>query len=318
MGKLSKTFFAAVALTMVMSTAAYADDAPKIIYDPSVSGVTDSSDSSGQADRGFIDEAGLQLINDAQARQIAADSMDALMKMNMNMDMSISDASTGENQNLAVGMDLDMAMKMKNITSPENMQYIIDMNMTMPGLSDEALSMRMFYTDSWLYSDVAGEKTKQYIDPALYSGAQLTDSMQQILTSSTYDTSFFKSLTVTSHNTDNAEGNTVLAYTMDGSEIMDYVNQIYESVGMNLSDLGLTMSISDVKGEITVNPAGYIINDKLDMSLNMSGSSLGLDNIGVTVTADVTYNNPGAPVNFDIPSTEGYQEIIGGTDTALQ
>ena len=81
MGRLRKTLFAAIALTMAMSTAAYADDAPKVIYDPSVSGVTDSSNSGSRSERGFIDEAGLQLINDAQARQTAADSMDALMKM---------------------------------------------------------------------------------------------------------------------------------------------------------------------------------------------------------------------------------------------
>ena len=136
MGRLRKTLFAAIALTMAMSTAAYADDAPKVIYDPSVSGVTDSSNSGSQSERGFIDEAGLQLINDAQARQTAADSMDALMKMNMNMDMDFSDDTTGQTQNLAIGMNIDMAMKMKNITSPENMQYIIDMNMTMPGLTD--------------------------------------------------------------------------------------------------------------------------------------------------------------------------------------
>ena len=317
MGRLRKTLIAAIALTMAMSTAAYADDAPKVIYDPSVSGVTDSSNSGSQSERGFIDEAGLQLINDAQARQTAAASMDALMKMNMNMDMDFSDDTTGQTQNLAIGMNIDMAMKMKNITSPENMQYIIDMNMTMPGLTDEALNMRMFYANNWLYSDTAGQKTKQYIDPAIYTGVELSDSMKQILTSSTYDTNFFKTLTVTSHNTDNADGNTVLAYTMDGNEIMDYVNQLYEAMGMNLSDLGLSMSISDVTGEITVNSAGYITRDTLNMNINMGGSSLGLDNMGVTVTADVTYNNPGAPVNFDLPSTEGYQEIVGGTDTAL-
>ena len=53
----------------------------------------------------------------------------------------------------------------------------------------------------------------------------------------------------------------------------------------------------------------------MDMTINISGNSQGIENnMAVVVKADVTYNNPGSPVDFNLPSTEGYEEIIGGAD----
>ena len=312
MGKLKKTFIAVMALSFVMGISSYAGEAPRIIYDPSVTG---ESSSQTHTEKGFIDEAGLQLINDAQKRQVEANSLDALMNMDVNMNMNLRDSATGEAQDMAFGIGLDLAMKMKDIESPQTMKYIMDMKMTMPGIIDEPLDMKMFYADGWLYSDTSGVKTKQYMDPAIYGDMQMTDSMQQILNSSTYNTDFFKSLTVTSHNTDNPDGNTVLSYTMDGREIMEYVNNIYAAIGFDMSELGFDMNISDIKGDITVNSAGYITRDTMDMTINISGNSQGIENnMAVVVKADVTYNNPGSPVDFNLPSTEGYEEIIGGAD----
>ena len=315
MGRLKRTFIAAMALTFAMTGAAYADESPRVIYDPSVTGNYDTGEQGGGG-TGFIDEAGLQLITDAQKRQTEANSMDADMDMDINMSIAMTDPATGQSESLDMSMAMDMAMKMKNISDPENMEYIIDVEMTMPGITEEKLDMVSFYKDGWLYSDSMGVKTKQYLDPALYGSGQMTDSMQQILDASTYDTSYFKSLTVKLHEEDNAEKNTVLAYTMDGQEIMDYVNQIYALMGINMSDMGFTMNISDITGEITVNSAGYTTNDTMNMTLSMSGKEYGLDNLALNMTAAVTYNAPGAPVDFVLPSTEGYTELIGGAEGA--
>lgn len=309
MRKIGKILFAAFALSMSLSLPAFADEAPRIIIDPSVSGAAGST--GGSSAQGFIDEAGLQLINDAQERQRALDSFDALMKMGMNMNVTGA-AETGESYSIPLNMDLDMDMKAKNIYDPANMEFLMDMDFSMPGVLDDSMKMTIFYDDGMMYMDMLGQKMMQPVDmSAPYAGgsADVQNSIQDLLNSSTYDTSYFKTLTVTLHEEDNEARNTVLAYTMDGNDIMNYVNQLYSAMGLSLSDLGLNMSLSDISGEITVNSAGYITRDTLNMTMKMSDISGGTGDVDMTVTADIVYNNAGMPANFTLPSKDGYQLV---------
>ena len=106
-------------------------------------------------------------------------------------------------------------------------------------------------------------------------------------------------------------GNTVISYTMDPSAM----NSIMDSAMMDMSaydamGADYQVVINRCEGTMTINSEGYYeaASIYMDMSATISAEGESMD-VGYKIDMDMTYNNPGQEVNFEIPSTEGYQEM---------
>ena len=207
----------------------------------------------------------------------------------MNMQMS-ADADIPELQNLDININGDM--KMRNAQS-SNLQYIMKMNMDMLG---ETVETTAFYADGWYYYDMYGEKIKLQMpyEKAYQSIAQYTELPSD-------DLAYIQDISMARNGSD-----ITVYYTADAGKMMDEVNAVYDAMGMSLSDLGLGMNITQCKAEITVDADGNYKNQRmlLDMELGVDADKIKMH---MYMDADIRAINDA--VQFELPSTEGYQDF---------
>ena len=163
------------------------------------------------------------------------------------------------------------------------------------------IPMTMFYTDGYMYTDTMGQKTKQPME-AMEAVAQANSTMSGV----EVDLSAMRGMRMHTEN-----GNTVISYTMDPSAM----NSIMDSAMMDMSaydamGADYQVVINRCEGTMTINSEGYYeaASIYMDMSATISAEGESMD-VGYKIDMDMTYNNPGQEVNFEIPSTEGYQEM---------
>ena len=210
-------------------------------------------------------------------------SIDTDMFMNMQISM----------EGLTLDMNMDGNMKMKDVNS-QNMEYIIDMNLNLLG---EMVHMNYFYTGGYGYYDIDGEKMKIPMD--------MTTALESAQTSSLInedDLSYIQDVSMV----DNGNGTTTIYYTADGTKLTQMVQSVLGTMGTDYADLGGSISFDTYKGEMTLDGNGNSIQEKalVDMTVNYEGSSMAYH---MYVECDI--NNPGQPVNFTVPSTDGYPDI---------
>ena len=204
----------------------------------------------------------------------------------MNMELSTQEGS------IAIGMTGNM--KIKNADNAQ-MQYIMDLNMNALGMN---IPMRVFYTDGYIYMDVYGEKMKMPMD--LGEALETAQSLQM-----TYqdDMSYIQDVSAV----DNADGTRTIYYTMDGAQMNNMVQMSQSMMGTTgaVSSTG-DMSISLCKAEATVDGNGIVLQQRIlmDMTAVIEGTST-----DYSIFMELNDKNPGQPVSFSLPSTEGYAEM---------
>lgn len=226
-----------------------------------------------------IDQSSMDIYNQAMQKTNSLDSYHATaaIQMNFAIDGSQLDA------------DMTMDMKIKDLYS-SNIKYLMDMKMTMLG---QTVDMTAFYADGYYYMESSGSKFRMAMpmNEMMQSSQDMTSSFMQ-------DGSFMQEMQVT----DDGNGNQVISFVCSPDDFNGMLNQIVGSMGIDTA----SVTLRDYRGTMIMNPDGYCTSMKATMKMDMTveGTTISCD-----VVLDMNYINPGQPVDFALPSTEGYQEI---------
>lgn len=224
-------------------------------------------------------DADKQMLLDATKKTNALTSMAAKSIINMNMSM--------DGQSVQAAMDMDM--KFKNLNT-NNMQYLVNTRIDMLGVKMDGY---MFYTNGYYYMNMAGEKMKVPMD--LDSMVQQVNTSTNTLGLSSLD--YYQNLQVL----DDGYGNKTFNFSCDPSQMSGYINSVYSQMGLTATNA----NIKAINGSIYLTNDGYCGAQSINMNVDITSS-------GQTVSADMAiyigYINPGQPVDFTLPSTEGYTE----------
>ena len=235
-----------------------------------------------------------------QSGQAARDTLQAVLaqsegQTNMDVGLQMNMQMSAQGTTIDVGMTGDM--KIQNADSAQ-MQYIMDMNMNMLGMD---IPVTTFYTDGYMYMDMYGQKLKMPMD--YQEALEAAQSMQM---SYGDDMSYIQDVSVV----DNEDGTRTIYYAMDGAQMTSMVQMSQNLMGTtgavaNTADT----SISLCKAEVTLDGAGTILQQRvlMDMSVAVEGTP-----VDYTIFMEMNTKNPGQTVSFTLPSTEGYEELIGG------
>ena len=190
---------------------------------------------------------------------------------------------------LSLNLDMMMNMKMDQIKSG-NLRYKADMAMEFLGQTEYAT---VFYKDGYYYMDSNGEKIKYPID--LNS---MIASVEQTTAAADLAPSLMKSLSV------REEGeNRVLSYVADPAKMNAYVQDALKPL---LGSMDVGMIIREVKGEYVINKDDYYTSMNMYMVMDMSSYG---ETLRIIMLLEGNFNNPGQPVNLELPSTDGYSDL---------
>ena len=190
---------------------------------------------------------------------------------------------------LSLNLDMMMNMKMDQIKSG-NLRYKADMAMEFLGQTEYAT---VFYKDGYYYMDSNGEKIKYPMD--LNS---MIASVEQTTAAADLAPSLMKSLSV------REEGeNRVLSYVADPAKMNAYVQDALKPL---LGSMDVGMIIREVKGEYVINKDDYYTSMNMYMVMDMSSCG---ETLRIIMLLEGNLNNPGQPVNLELPSTDGYSDL---------
>lgn len=190
---------------------------------------------------------------------------------------------------LSLNLDMMMNMKMDQIKSG-NLRYKADMAMEFLGQTEYAT---VFYKDGYYYMDSNGEKIKYPMD--LNS---MIASVEQTTAAADLAPSLMKSLSV------REEGeNRVLSYVADPAKMNAYVQDALKPL---LGSMDVGMIIREVKGEYVINKDDYYMSMNMYMAMDMSSYG---ETLRIIMLLEGNFNNPGQPVNLELPSTDGYSDL---------
>ena len=201
-----------------------------------------------------------------------------------------------------LGQDIDMSMNMKLMMKEDANG---DMQFVCKGTADTlgtAVPIDMFYTDGYMYVNTMGIKYRQAMDLEA-AKAQATKINMDL------DTDVVKGLRMyTSGDTRK------LAFTIDDQKINEILTAVTSATAETYEELGVTldMKINESNGEMTVNKDGYCEAMKMFMDYGMSitdHTTSEADEMNYKMDINMTYKNPGKEVYFEIPSTDGYEDI---------
>lgn len=190
---------------------------------------------------------------------------------------------------LSLNLDMMMNMKMDQIKSG-NLRYKADMAMEFLGQTEYAT---VFYKDGYYYMDSNGEKIKYPMD--LNS---MIASVEQTTAAADLAPSLMKSLSV------REEGeNRVLSYVAVPAKMNAYVQDALKPL---LGSMDVGMIIREVKGEYVINKDDYYTSMNMYMVMDMSSYG---ETLRIIMLLEGNFNNPGQPVNLELPSTDGYSDL---------
>ena len=190
---------------------------------------------------------------------------------------------------LSLNLDMMMNMKMDQIKSG-NLRYKADMAMEILGQTEYAT---VVYKDGYYYMDSNGEKIKYPMD--LNS---MIASVEQTTAAADLAPSLMKSLSV------REEGeNRVLSYVADPAKMNAYVQDALKPL---LGSMDVGMIIREVKGEYVINKDDYYTSMNMYMVMDMSSYG---ETLRIIMLLEGNFNNPGQPVNLELPSTDGYSDL---------
>lgn len=206
-------------------------------------------------------------------------------------------------------MDVDSVVNMQMVQGGKTTDIKMNLNMKMAGINTEnlkyqaqgttdigeqSIDISMYYENGYYYMSSMGQKIKYAMDLDA-----MMKQIKQTTEGASMDSSYLKEITAKKEN-----GNQILTFTVDAEKMDAYVQDIMGQMGTDLE--GVTYTIKDASGEVTVSEEGYFINSKINMSLEMNSQG---ETISMVMDTDSTYNNPGQDVEVTAPDLEGYTEI---------
>ncbi|HIZ16212.1 MAG TPA: hypothetical protein H9675_01410 [Firmicutes bacterium] len=179
-------------------------------------------------------------------------------------------------------------------------QMLMDMSYS---FLDQDIEASSYIDKEAIYIDVAGTKTKTSIS---------TEDLSE------YESMVINHLELTEDLLKNAERTVQddavsVSVTFDGNalreQLMDMFSNSFSdaySPGMAaVQDIDYISEISDVTMKYTINADGYITSYGLDFSMNldMNGTQS-----SASVSINMTYDNPGQPVEIEVPNLDEYED----------
>lgn len=215
----------------------------------------------------------------------AVEKTGKLESIDMNLKYTM-DMSDGE-ESITITTTSDIKLDQ----SAEQPKMAMDMSMELPGQG--AISLQMYFADGYLYMNSNGQKVKQAAteEDALSGAAGM--AVEEI------EEKAFKDLKM-----ETKDGVTTINFTADGVQMTDYIQTLLSSSQAVASAEGLV--IEDVTGTITVNKDKYITGMTMDIPLTMTVSGQALT---CRMSLEMSYENPGQPVNVTFPDFSDYTEI---------
>lgn len=235
----------------------------------------------------------VELLNSASEKTSELSDLD----MEMAVQMTITfDSEMTDMLGIAGDMDINMDMNMKtsNIRTSDLM-YQADLTFDM-GFSDlrQSMDMRTVLADGYCYLDTMGQKIKYPMELE-----EMTDMLEQNTSAASMT---FEGIHITSMEKD--MGNTVIAYTADSDELNGLIAETLGLLGGDFDDIVYT--INSMSGDVTIGKDGYFTrqNVSMDLVIDMLGVSF-----PVIADVQISYVNPGQPVEIVLPDPEGYMEV---------
>lgn len=249
---------------------------------------------------GEVQTKKVSLPNDSEAMAIylasvekngELDSLDAVMKADIAMDLD------GE----STEMTMDISMKMRGAKAGD-LEYVMEGSMSMMGLD---MPFSSFYTDGYVYTESMEMKIKE--PTTVYEAIEEAKQTMEF-------TNVEQSMITNMKMRQDGE-NTVLTYSMNRADMNDFLN---EMMGMeafaSLEEFGFKVGydIRKADGEVVIDQNGYYTkeNVSIDVVMTMTDIESGdSESFGYQMNMELNINNPGEPVEFTLPSTEGYTEL---------
>lgn len=236
-----------------------------------------------QVQTAAVENDAMKALRAATERSQSLTSMDTDYLMNMQISM----------EGLTMDMNMNGNMKLKNIYT-DQMQFMMSMDLSLLG---ETVQMDYFYKDGWCYYDMDGQKYKMAMD--------MTTAMNNAKTASLLSTDQLAYIKDAS-SAANGDGTTTIYFTADGETLTDMVQSVLGSMGTDYTSMMDQISMDVYKGELTVDGAGNITQEKalMDMTVNYEETPMTYH-----MYMECNIKNPGQPVDFALPSTDGYTDI---------
>ncbi len=222
-----------------------------------------------------------EIYKEAMEKNASLESMDVDMVMNMNMTM-------GEQ-----AMDMKMDMKMQSAGKGEDTKLLMTSTTEADG---QSIEMTMFYADGYYYMDAMGQKIKYLMD-----ASEIAAQTEAQTAGVELEVEWLTDLTVEDQGEDK-----LLKFVGDPDKMHDYVQDTLANSGSANGLEGMDLTVNEISGEYLIGADGYYKDAKIKMDLTLSADG---QEAKMVMDIDMTYNNPGQPVEVTIPSTDGYTEV---------
>ena len=225
--------------------------------------------------------AGCSQADPKELYQGAVDKMNELEEIDMEMNMDMSMSVLGETMNFVMDSHIQTVAE----------EFLMESNVEIPGQGSVATNV--YYTGGYLYLDTQGQQIKV--------AASLDDAMSML---DTEDLSIGEDIEIVQDiEAETENGVTTLHFTIDGSQMTDFVTDQTASLQDGESMEGVT--VNEVTGTMTLNSDGYATELTLDMPFSMTVEG---ETITVQMTMELIYHNPGQPVTMSFPDFSSYVE----------
>lgn len=210
-------------------------------------------------------------------------------------DSSSSDSSSEDSSSQTISMNYDAKI---SDSGEDNMKMAMEGALSASGVS---IDMNIYYSDGYYYLNMMDQKMKQQMDVSnLQKQISSTTSQSQLPVDN------YKNIVVSQDD----DGNTVLDYELNEDGLNEYIQMAADQIS---SASGSTASSDDLDGIRISSFSGTRTLDKDDNTLKDSAEfvmvSSSYEGETVTVTMEVTYNNPGKSVTVTLPDDlNDYQE----------
>lgn len=206
-------------------------------------------------------------------------------------------------------MDVTSIANTRMIQGKNEMSNKTTMNITVTDINKESMKYSaigtsvgggeenvtsLFCENGYMYYELFGTKFKYAAD-----STEIMEIVKKGTQGAGLDSSYMKDIIAKKDG-----DNDILIYEVDAEKMGAYVDNIMSQIESQLN--GATYIIQEVKGEATVNAAGYFTKTDLIITLNLTARG---ESALLVLDTEITYNNPGQPVEVTIPNLEGYQEV---------
>ena len=197
-------------------------------------------------------------------------------------------------------LDMTMAMNIKmRETEDGNIEFLCDGTSNTLGTE---VPIEMFYTGGNMYVDTTGIKYKQPM--SLEDAAKQATQLDMNL-----GTDVIKGLRMY-QNGDTKK----LAYSINEDKINEVIQAITGATAETYATLGvgMDMKVNEANGEMTINKDGYYENMTIFMDVVMNITDMEtaeVDVMNYKIDMNMDCKNPGKEVLFELPSTDGFEEL---------